>query len=154
MPVESQVDIHPAELTQIVATVFGAMMGLEATRCDLPPAPERDRLTAAVRLAGDWNGAVLFECSAGQACRLAGRFLAIDPPDRVNDLVRDVLCELANMIGGNLKCILRQGVSLSAPSIAADGGDLLRDSGTQVCERLAFRSPEGPFVISVVATPA
>ena len=66
-------------------------------------------MTSAVQLTGEWNGAVLLECDRGQACRFAARFLSIDLPDAVDDVVRDVLGELANMIGGNLKCVLSAG---------------------------------------------
>ena len=51
----------------------------------------------------------MFECTRDQACQLAGRFLAMDPPEAVDDDVRDMLGELANMIGGNYEeCTWRQ----------------------------------------------
>jgi chemotaxis protein CheX len=154
MPSELSVEILPSELAQIVESVFGTMMGLEAGECGAPWFPSGDRLTAAVHLAGDWNGAVLVECDKDQACRFAGRFLSMDPPDTVDDVVRDVLGELANMIGGNLKCVLTQGIRLSMPSVV-DGSDYsLRVCGAEVRVRLAFRSPEGPFWITVLATPS
>jgi len=60
-------------------------------------------VTACVFLEGDWNGAVTLECTRDQACEFAGRFLQMDPPDTMDDDVRDALGELANMIGGNIK---------------------------------------------------
>lgn len=153
MTTKSKPQIQPDELAQIVESVFGSMMGLQASQSDLPWSTDGDLLTAAVHLAGDWNGAVLLECSGQQACRFAGRFLSIDPPDTVDDVVRDVLRELANMIGGNLKCALMRGIRLSIPRMAEDGGDSLRVSGAEICERLAFRCSDGPFSITVVAMP-
>lgn len=149
---ESKAQIQPNELAQIVGSVFSVMMGLEASGCDVPRFPAGERLAAVVHLEGDWNGALLLECNRWQACRFAGRFLSIDPPDTVDEVVRDVLCELANMIGGNLKCVLRQGVRLSIPSILDDGVDALRIYRARICEQLAFRCAEGPFSIAVVAT--
>ena len=35
-------------------------------------------------------------------------------PDTVDDDMRDVLGELANMIGGNMKCVLGAGIRLGA----------------------------------------
>ena len=76
----------------------------------------------------------------------------MDPPDTVDDVVRDVLGELANMIGGNMKCVLTRGIRLSMPSVV-DGGDYsLRVCGTKVRERLAFQCAEGLFWITVLAT--
>jgi chemotaxis protein CheX len=75
----------------------------------------------------------------------------MDPPDAVDDVVRDVLGELANMIGGNLKCILVPGIRLSMPSVV-DGSDYsLRVCGAEVRERLAFQCGEGTFWITVLA---
>src|ERR1017187_6647999 len=150
MPTELSVEILPSELTQIVESVFESMLRLEACECGMAWFPSGDRLTSIVHLAGDWNGAVLLECDRRQACRFAGRFLSVDPPDTVDDVVRDLLGELANMIGGNLKCVLTPGIRLSMPSIV-DGSDYsLRVCGAEVWERLAFQCAEGPFWITVL----
>jgi chemotaxis protein CheX len=152
MPTELSTGILPSELAQVVESVFGTMMNLEVGDCGTPWFPSGDRLTSAVHLAGDWNGAVLLECDRGQACRFAGRFLSMDPPDTVDDVVRDVLGELANMIGGNLKCVLTRGIRLSMPSVV-DGSDYsLRVCGAEIRERLAFGCAEGHFWITVLAT--
>jgi chemotaxis protein CheX len=152
MPIEMPVEIVPSEMAQIVGSVFQTMLGLE-TAADGPPwFPGSDRLTSAVHFAGDFNGAVLFECSRAQSCRLAGRFLSIDPPDAVDDVVRDVLAELANMIGGNMKCVLARGTSLSMPSVV-DGSDYsMRVCGAMIQERIAFQSAEGDFWVTVLTT--
>jgi chemotaxis protein CheX len=152
MPTEISIEIQPSELVQVVESVFGTMMSLEAGANGTPWFPGDDRLTAAVHLAGDWNGALLLECNRGQACRFAGRFLSMEPPETVDDVVRDVLGELANMIGGNMKCVLTRGIRLSMPSVV-DGSDYcLRICGAEVRERLAFQCAEGPFWVTVLAT--
>ena len=152
MPTESDVAIMPSELAQIVGSVFETMLGLEVGECGAPWFPSLDRLTAVVHLAGDWNGAVLLECDRGQACRFAGRFLSMDPLASVDDVVRDVLGELANMIGGNLKCVLTRGIRLSMPAVV-DGSDYsMRVCGAKIRERLAFQSALGLFWITVLST--
>ena len=152
MPTEWSVQILPDELAQIVESVFATMLGLEVNECGTPWFPGGDRLTSAVHLAGEWNGAVLLECDRRQACRFAGRFLSMDLPDTVDDVVRDVLGELVNMIGGNLKCVLTRGIRLSMPCVV-DGSDYsLRVCGVEVRERLAFQCDEGIFWITVLTT--
>jgi chemotaxis protein CheX len=152
MPTELKIQILPSELAQIAESVLGTMMSLEVGECGTPWFPSADRLTAAIHLAGDWNGAVLLECDRGQACRFAGRFLSTDPAETVDDVVRDVLGELVNMIGGNLKCVLTRGIRLSMPSVV-DGSDYsLRVCGAEISERLAFQCAEGPFWITVLTT--
>jgi len=152
MPTELRVEILPSGLAQIVESVFGTMLGLEAGECGTSWFPSGDRLTSVVHMAGDWNGAVLLECGRGQACRFAGRFLSMDPPETVDDVVRDVLGELATMIGGNLKCVLTRGIRLSMPSVV-DGSDYsLRVCGAEVRQRIAFQCAEGLFWITVLTT--
>ena len=152
MPTELSVGILPSELAQVVESVFETMLKLEVGGNGTPWFPGEDRLTAAVHLTGDWNGAVLLECDRGQACYFAGRFLATDPPETVDDVVRDVLGELANMISGNLKCVLRRGILLSMPSVIDGSHYGLRICRAEIQERLAFQCAAGVFWITVLTT--
>jgi len=159
MPTELSVKIVPTQLAQIVESVFAAMMSLEVSECGTPWFTSEDRLTSFVHLSGDWNGALLLECDRGQACRFAGRFLSMgssnsDPFETVDDVVRDVLGELANMIGGNLKCVLGTGIRLSMPSVVDGTNYSLRVCGAELRERLGFQSAEGPFWITALTTPS
>lgn len=154
MPTEVSLEVLPSELAQIVESVFATMLSLEVCRDETPWFAGEDRLTAAVHLAGDWNGVVLLECSRGQACTFAGRFLSEAPPTVVDDVVRDTLGELANMIGGNLKCILSRGIRLSMPSVLEGSDYSLRVCGAKVQERLAFQCAEGLFWITILTTKA
>jgi chemotaxis protein CheX len=152
MPTELRAEILPSELAQIVESVFGTMLRLEASECGIPWFPSEDRLTSIVHLAGDWNGAVLLECDRRQACRFAGRFLSMDSPGAVDDVVRDVLGELANMIGGNLKCVLTRGIRLSMPSVVDGDGQSLRVCRAEIQVRLDFQCAEGIFWVTVLTT--
>jgi CheY-specific phosphatase CheX len=152
MTSESSIEVHPSEVAEIVESVFLAMLGLGAQRDGPPWFADPNRLTAAVHMAGNWNGALLVECSREQAAEFARRFLRMDSPD--NDVVRDVLGELANMIGGNLKCVLSRGITLSMPSVV-DGSDYcFCVCGAELRERLAFQCQEGPFWVSILAARA
>jgi chemotaxis protein CheX len=139
-------------LVQIVESVFMTMMSLDVSLSDASWKPAGDRLTSFVHLTGDWNGAVLLDCNPRQACQFAGSMLSMDPPDIVDDDVRDVLGELANMIGGNMKCAMIPGIHLSMPSVV-DGSEYhLRVCGTEVRDRLSFHCSEGFFWVTVLAT--
>lgn len=146
MPTEVSVEM----LADIVQSVFVTMMDLEVSPGDLEWQPAGDRLTSSVQLTGDWNGSVLLECSQHQACEFAGRILAMDAPEAVDDDVRDVIGELANMIGGNMKSGMGNGIRLSMPTVV-DGDYDLHVCGSKVQDRLTFQCSEGHFWITVLS---
>ncbi len=154
MLTETRLHLQPGELAQVVESVFLTMLCLEVREDRTPWFPSEERLTAAVHLAGEWNGAVLLECDRYQACRFAGRFLSGDAPAQVDDVVRDMLGELANMIGGNMKCVLAHGLRLSMPSVVNGGDYCLRICGAEIRERLAIQCVEGCFWVTVLSTRA
>jgi chemotaxis protein CheX len=150
MPTESTIEIHLGELAQIVESVFRTMMCLEVSESNQPWYPGGDRLTATIHLAGEWKGVLALECSHKQACVFAARFLSMERPDMVDDVVRDVLGELANMIGGNLKCVLAGGLRLSMPSVVDGTDHNLRVCRAGVRERLVFECMDGAFSVAVL----
>lgn len=150
MPTESTVEIHLGELAQIVESVFRTMVCLEVSECNQSWFPSGDRLTATIHLAGDWPGVLALECDRKQACTFAARFLSMDRPETVDDVVRDVLGELANMIGGNLKCVLAGGIRLSMPCVVDGADHSVRVCRAGVRERLVFECAEGVFSVAVL----
>ena len=150
MGIDSGVGMPAGELAQIVKSVFGNMVNLEVSECGTPWFPGGNRLTSAVHLTGDWKGAVLLECDWLLACRFASRFLSLDPSDTPDDVVRDMLGELANMIGGNVKCVLKSGIKLSMPSVVDGSNYGLRVCGAEIKGRLTFQCADGLFWITVL----
>jgi chemotaxis protein CheX len=150
MPTESTIEIHLSELAQIVEYVFQSMVCLEVRESSQSWTPAGDRMTATINLTGDWPGVLALQCSREQACAFAGRFLSIEKPELVDDMVRDVLGELANMIGGNLKCVLAGGLRLSMPSVVDGGDHSLRVCRAGIRERLVFECVEGVFSVAVL----
>jgi len=148
-----ETNIHPRaeDIEQIAASVFSTMLGLEfQTRAQGPPdAASPHNLTASVQLDGNWRGTVVLHCQEAQAREFAARFLGMPPPESVDDDVRDVLGELANMIAGNLKCTLQPGIHLSIPEVVDGPIDPPSKSGTVICE-LGFNTEDGPFWLCAV----
>jgi chemotaxis protein CheX len=73
----------------------------------------------------------------------------MDPPDTVDDDVRDALGELANMIGGNLKSVMATDVRLSMPSVIDGTNYELRVCGSGVHQRIGFQFDGGEFCVTV-----
>ncbi len=143
-------EVRKEMLVRTVGSVFVTMLGLDVSASEIPRHPAGDRLTSYVQLTGDLNGAVLLECTRQQACHFAGLILATDPPAIVNDDVRDVLGELANVIGGNMKCGMSTAARLSMPIVVEGGDDDPRILDVKAGERLTFESSEGHFWVTIL----
>jgi chemotaxis protein CheX len=154
MPEAFRIDTYREDLGRIAHDIFETMLSVEIQPAEQEWRSARDRLTGAVYLAGAWRGAVLLECDRGQAYHFTHRLMGLPLPEEVDDDVRDTMGELANMIGGNLKSVLPRGVVLSMPSVVEGGDYSLRVcGGNAVMERLAYRSPEGVFWVTLVELP-
>jgi len=138
------------EVVQIVQSIFSTMLGIEVQASDDSSYTSKDRVTSAVYLEGAWKGAVSLECNRSQACQFAAKFLAIDPPEGVDDDVRDVLGELANMIGGNVKSTMGADVRLSLPSVIEGKDYELRICGSAVQDRVGFDFEGGKFWVTIL----
>lgn len=141
------------EMEEIVSMVLDTMLGLEATPLEADWTPRAETMLATVHMTGRWSGAILLETTKRQACFFAGLFLTLDPPERVDNDVRDVLGELVNMIAGNLKSMIAPGAMLSMPSVV-DGSDytLRICSGTEV-RRQAFLCEGDVIWLSRITAP-
>ncbi len=150
---DAALELHREDLVAVVGSVFTTMMGLEAQPADDPCPSPAGMLTGAVYLTGPWAGAACVHCEPRPACHFAARFLGIPAPEAVDGDVRDVIGELANMIAGNLKCTLGQGVRVSIPSVT-DGADYaLRVCGASVVCHVHFRTADGPVWITLLEAP-
>lgn len=109
----------PQTLTQIIGDVFVGMVGqdidvVSATGADLP-------MTASVAVSGEWQASVVFACSELLARHVAAKLFGIpaaevDAPD-----LRDVIGELVNVIGGNVKSVMPGPSVLSLPLTSLGG---------------------------------
>jgi chemotaxis protein CheX len=153
MPPGSAIAVQQEDVEQIVETVFSTMTGIELEKTGVPCTVPAGLMTAAVYLAGGWEGAVLVHCFPQQACDFASSFLGLPPSPAVTDNVRDVLGELANMIAGNLKCILCPGIKLSVPSVVDGDGCSLRVCRGHTIFQSRFGTAKGPFWLTVIQGP-
>jgi hypothetical protein len=58
--------------------------------------------------------------------------------------------ELANVIGGNLKCGMSTAANLSMPTVLEGCYNELRPFAAKARERLTFESSEGYFCVSIL----
>ena len=151
MPAAFSLDVYRDDMARVVQSVFQTMMNLEVATSDAPWIHSPDTITAAVLYVGEWRGATLVECAGQQACQFAVQFMGIELPVAIDDDVRDVMGELANMVAGNLKSLLPRGVELSIPSVV-EGSDYAVHvcGGVNVVERMTFSSATGNFRVTLI----
>lgn len=104
---------------ELTRTVFETVVGRTATREGVAapdPATTPPPRAYAVDVLGAWTGSISIEISEPLAGRLAQSML--DAPEAEPDDVRDAMCELANVIGGNLKGLMPGPSVLSVPRVA------------------------------------
>ncbi|MCS7314557.1 MAG: chemotaxis protein CheX [Bryobacterales bacterium] len=148
-----EIETYREDAVRVVQDVFRTMLGIEVEPVVVIWPPEDDLINVTVHYAGAWKGALLLECTRPQACAFTGRLLGTNPPDEVNDDVRDAVGELANMIAGNLKPVLPPGVALSMPTLVEGTDYALRILGGNLAGMIAFRCCVGAFWVSLIQAP-
>lgn len=138
-----------------VSQVFSTMLSMDVQTLggDCPSRLEGDRIIGSVGFAGAIMGSITIEVERTFAGMMTAAMLGIEP-DEVGgeEDVFDVLGEVSNMIGGNLKsrlCDTGFPCELSIPSIVA-GRDFnleSRDWSTHEC--LAFRHQDHLALVNV-----
>jgi chemotaxis protein CheX len=74
-------------------------------------------VVASVSVSGGWSGHVVVSCSTTAAKQTAAAFLMMDAGDVSTDDVADVMGELANIVGGNVKSMLPSSSFVSLPQV-------------------------------------
>jgi chemotaxis protein CheX len=70
-----------------------------------------------VSITGNWHGHLVYASSRNAAKKAAAAFLAMEPDEVSQEDISDVLGELANIVGGNVKAMLPAGCFLSLPTV-------------------------------------
>lgn len=142
-------DVSSEDIASIVRTVFEATFAMNVEEAAPEPATSGAVSSALVGISGQWDGAVIVDCSAGVATDLAGIMFGLPPDQVAKDHVEDTLGELANMIGGNLKALLPPPSGLSLPTVVEGRDYRVRVPGAEVVRDLWFALPDGRLRVLV-----
>jgi chemotaxis protein CheX len=113
------------EIASITQDVWRAFVGLEVEG----PVPNDEAFTrstdcgASIDIDGPFRGRVVLGCSPLLASEAAALVYEVAPERVDREMVGEVLAELANQIGGNLKSLLPQGCHLSLPKKMSGSAD-------------------------------
>jgi chemotaxis protein CheX len=104
-------------VTEITSSVWTAFLPEEEGILPFHAAPASSTLTGSIHISGTWNGLVSLTCSAEAATRATASMLATPPGEVDPSDVLDVVGELVNIVGGNIKGLLPPPSDLSLPSV-------------------------------------
>jgi chemotaxis protein CheX len=140
------------DINTIVTEIWTSMLGMEAGPNGHIVADENAfRVAASVQITGAWNGAVELQFTAALAKQLTEAMLGVPAEETTDEDVADVVGELANMAGGNLKTLTEGTCALSLPTVTEGRNLRVAFPGATVIAEVAFECEGSPFKVTVVA---
>lgn len=116
--------VRTSDLAEMVEQVWMSYLDPEGLRPLIPTgdAEQPSEVHSSVSFSGSWTGHLVYASSAVGARRAAAAFLTVPPAAVTPADVVDVLGELANIVGGNVKAMLPPGCFLSLPEVVRAPG--------------------------------
>ena len=114
-----EVVVNANDLAEMVEQVWVSYLDPEGVNPLVPTgdAAQPSEVHSSVSISGSWTGHVVYASSTMAAKRAAAAFLAMEADEVSQEDLSDVLGELANIVGGNVKAMLPPGAFLSLPQV-------------------------------------
>lgn len=114
-----EVEVSADDLAEMVEQVWMSYLDPEGVSPLIPTYDEDQpsEVYSSVSITGSWTGHVVYASSDAAARRAAAAFLAMEADEVSPEDLSDVLGELANIVGGNVKAMLPPGCFLSLPQV-------------------------------------
>jgi chemotaxis protein CheX len=142
---EAQLPFSRHDLCSLVGSIWETLMNLEVQPLEgqADPPGLGESLIGRISITGVWQGEVLLECPLPLARHAAARFFGTEDDTATAEQINDVVGELTNMTGGNLKGMLPGPCELGLPTVNCNGSRAL-DARNAVmvafqCRGLQFR---------------
>ena len=108
------------DIFTIAYNVLDTMIHVEAVISDASPLDAlTGELTGCIQISGAWQGAVILQSSERFARQAASQMLSLTEEDVTLADMQDVMAEITNMIGGNIKSQVPGPSYLSLPCVTA-----------------------------------
>jgi chemotaxis protein CheX len=114
-----EVVVNASDLAEMVEQVWVSYLDPEGLNPLIATYDENQPsdVHSSVSITGSWTGHIVFASSTAAARKAAAAFLAVGPDEVSPEDMSDVLGELANIVGGNVKAMLPPGAMLSLPQV-------------------------------------
>ena len=146
-------DMTELDFAEVVENVFTGMLGFELVRTHSDTVPEQGvaRYIGTVHIDGPWRGSVVVDCPEAFGRVVAAAMFGSEPADVVEEELVDVIGELANMTGGNVKALLEGDSTLSLPTVVRGSDFRVVVPGTHLARSLAYECEGHVFELRVLA---
>jgi len=144
-----------SHVIESMVEVFDTMVSMEIEHSDSEPQDTGDsgRVVAAVDFAGNVAGLLNILVSPDFARLMTANMLDMEPAELEGEgEIKDLLSEISNIVGGNLKSALNDaGLTcvLSTPSITYGGGFTVKSLDTDRFERFVFKHQQDVILVEV-----
>ena len=126
------------DLWEIANQTWGAFLGDVPLLPADPTAPDVTGVIASVAITGAWDGHVVIRATRDLAVSVASALLFVDAAEVSDADLVDATGELANVVAGNVKCLLPQPSLLALPRVVSGAGvRAYWPSTTQICDLAA-----------------
>jgi chemotaxis protein CheX len=114
-----KVEVNENDLAEMVEQVWMSYLDPAGVSPLIPTYDDNQAsdVHSSVSITGSWTGHVVYASSTVAARRAAAAFLAMEMDEVSTEDLSDVLGELANIVGGNVKAMLPPGAFLSLPQV-------------------------------------
>ena len=114
-----EVEVNENDLAEMVEQVWESYLDPEGINPLIPTYDENQpsEVHSSVSITGSWTGHIVYASSTAAARRAAAAFLAMGVDEVSEEDLSDVLGELANIVGGNVKAMLPPGALPSLPQV-------------------------------------
>jgi chemotaxis protein CheX len=141
---------YVSEIEQIVQMIFETMLSMTIQRTE-GGVGEPHRLLGTIQVTGGDPVSLVLSVSDGVARVGSANMLAMSPDEVTEEDQRDVVAELTNMLGGNLKSIIPGSHYLSLPTVV-EGRDLdLQVPGAELIDDVVLASESGTLRVRLYA---
>lgn len=134
--------------------IFDTMLSMEVEAVEAKQGPIKDvkKIVGSVCFAGEVSGCMNIHVDNDLAKIITGNMLGEDPEDVGEEEIIDVVGELSNMIGGDVKSRLCDAdllCSLSIPTTTSGKNFIIDSQGWDRYESFSFRSDEHVALVEV-----
>ena len=150
---------HAASATKslVAATVevFQTMLGGSLIEVPAGVTGAETEVSAIVGFGGKYSGFVAIHLKQKAACQVASAMLAGMEVDGVDDMVRDALGEVGNMIAGGFKKILSEDLGetafqISLPTVVEGSGLSTKGPASATATRTSMKTDDYGFELQLV----